>query len=258
MKDYGLVSIITPAYNTEKYIGETIECVLSQTYTNWELIIVDDCSTDNTKHVIDKYLYDKRIKYFHNTENLGEGLTRNVAIENSHGKWVAFLDSDDLWLPEKLEKQLEFMVTNNYDFTYHDYIEINEDGDEIGIYNSGLEIVNNMNMYTCCWPGCLTVMYNCDKIDKIKTNGIRINGDSSMWIEISKKSDCYLYNKCLAKYRRRKNSLTPKSIIKKIFFNFSLFNKEKKINWFFSLILLGLNILCACFKKCFYIKKYKI
>ena len=80
MKDYGLVSIITPVYNTEKYIGETIECVLSQTYTNWELIIVDDCSTDNTKHVIDKYLYDKRIKYLYNTKNLGEGITRNIAI----------------------------------------------------------------------------------------------------------------------------------------------------------------------------------
>lgn len=257
MKDYGLVSIITPAYNTEKYIGETIECVLSQTYTNWELIIVDDFSTDDTKHVIDKYLYDKRIKYFYNTENLGEGLTRNIAIENSRGKWVAILDSDDLWLPEKLEKQLEFMVTNNYDFTYHDYIEINETGDEIGVYNSGLKVVNNIDLYLCNWIGCLTVIYNSEKIGKIKTNGIRNFGDYALWLNVINKSKCFLLPNCLAKYRRRENSLSKKRNIDKLKCAFNLYRDECKMNKICTVILIVLNVFISRIKKICFSKKYE-
>ena len=117
-----LVSIIMPAYNAEKYIAEAIESVLKQTYTNWELIIVNDCSTDATEQIIKKYQkQDYRIKLYSLLNNQGVANARNTAIQNTRGRYLAFLDSDDMWLPEKLEKQLAFMQANNYVFTYHDY-----------------------------------------------------------------------------------------------------------------------------------------
>ena len=103
----GLVSIIMPSWNTAKFIGESIESVMNQTYSNWELLIVDDCSTDNTADVVEPFLSDSRIKYYQNEKNSGAALTRNRAMREAQGEWIAFLDSDDLWMPEKLEKQIK-------------------------------------------------------------------------------------------------------------------------------------------------------
>ena len=117
-----LVSIIMPAYNAEKYIEEAIESVLKQTYRNWELIIVNDCSIDATEQIVKKYQEkDERIKFHSLTENHGVANARNTALQNAVGRYIAFLDSDDMWLPEKLEKQIGFMKINNYVFTYHQY-----------------------------------------------------------------------------------------------------------------------------------------
>ena len=104
-----LVSVIMPSYNTAKYIGETIKSVQAQTYENWELIIVDDCSTDNTDTAVDPFLSDERIRYLKNSRNSGAAVSRNYALREAKGKWIAFLDSDDLWFPDKLEKQINFM-----------------------------------------------------------------------------------------------------------------------------------------------------
>ena len=125
----GLVSIITPTYNCGKFIGETIESVQKQTYTNWEMVIVDDCSTDDTKDVVERYLQqDKRIKYHCLTENSGAAVARTKAMELATGQYMAFLDSDDLWMPNKLEKQIKFMQDKNYVFTSTSYQHMNEEG----------------------------------------------------------------------------------------------------------------------------------
>lgn len=105
----GLVSIIMPSYNTAEYIAESIQSVLSQSYTDWELIVVDDCSTDNTDEVVKPYLTDGRIKYIKNDANSGAAVSRNRALREAKGKWIAFLDSDDIWMPYKLEKQIKYM-----------------------------------------------------------------------------------------------------------------------------------------------------
>lgn len=105
-----LVSIIMPSYNTAKYISAAIESILNQTYENWELIIVDDCSTDNTDEILTEYAKkDSRIRYYKNEKNSGAAVARNRALRQAKGKWVAFLDSDDLWEKDKLEKQICFM-----------------------------------------------------------------------------------------------------------------------------------------------------
>ena len=121
MQDYGLVSIITPTWACADFIAETIKSIQAQTYQNWELLIQDDCSKDNTLEVVKPFMEaDKRIKYECNPENSGAAITRNNALRRAKGRWIAFLDSDDLWLPEKLEHQLKFMVENGYAFSYHD------------------------------------------------------------------------------------------------------------------------------------------
>ncbi|MGN1042265.1 MAG: glycosyltransferase family 2 protein, partial [Christensenellales bacterium] len=112
------VSIIMPSYNTGKFIKETIESVLAQTYTQWELIIVDDCSNDDTDEVVSQYLADERIRYLKNDTNSGAAVTRNRALKEAKGRWIAFLDSDDLWEPEKLQRQIAFMEENGYSFSY--------------------------------------------------------------------------------------------------------------------------------------------
>ena len=124
-----LISIITPTYNCERFIGETIESVLKQSYKNWEMIIVDDCSTDNTYDVVKKYAdNDSRIKYYLLEENSGASVARTKAMQLATGDYIAFLDSDDLWISNKLECQLKFMKENNYNFTCTEYEQIDENG----------------------------------------------------------------------------------------------------------------------------------
>ena len=131
-----LVSIIMPTYNCGRFIKESIDSVLAQTYTDWELLIVDDCSTDDTTDVVASFK-DPRIHYQCNEHNSGAAVTRNTALRMAKGRWVAFLDSDDLWLPNKLETQIAFMDKNNYAFTYHEYDEIDEESKPIGVHVGG-------------------------------------------------------------------------------------------------------------------------
>jgi teichuronic acid biosynthesis glycosyltransferase TuaG len=127
-----LISIITPCYNSEQYIRQAIESVLAQTYQNWEMIIVDDCSTDRGFQIALEYAEKySRIRVYRQEQNGGAAIARNKAIMESRGKYVAFLDSDDLWLPEKLEKQLRFMQENKSDFSFTEYEHIIDNGGEL-------------------------------------------------------------------------------------------------------------------------------
>jgi glycosyltransferase involved in cell wall biosynthesis len=129
-----LVSVIMPTYNGAKYIAESIESIISQTYKNWELIITDDCSSDGSQTIIKEYASkDARIRGFYFEENQGPGATRNKCISEAQGRYLAFCDSDDRWLPEKLEKQIAFMQANDYAFTFASYYTCNEEGTVNGI-----------------------------------------------------------------------------------------------------------------------------
>ena len=250
------VSIITPTYNCARFIEETIKSVQAQTFTDWEMIISDDCSTDNTKEVIAPYLAsDSRIKYICNDKNSGAAITRNNALRIASGRWIAFLDSDDLWLPEKLEKQISFMETNDYAFTYHEYSEISEDGEDLGVTVSGIKKVGKFGMYACCWPGCLSVMYDQKKIGVIQINDIRKNNDTAMWLKVIKKSNCYLLKETLAKYRRRKGSITPPSIKDRILWHYRVFRDAEEMNKVSAFIWMIINIIGNSYKKVFYISR---
>lgn len=222
----GLVSIIMPSWNTAKFISESIQCVIDQTYKNWELLIVDDCSTDNTDEVVKPFLVDKRIKYFKNEENLGAALTRNRAMREAHGEWIAFLDSDDLWMPEKLERQITFMKENSYTLSFTEYEKIDEDSKPINVYVSGPEKVNKHKIYNYDYIGQLTMMYSAKKFGLIQIKDIKKNNDYAIRLQLYKKSGtcAYLLKEDLAKYRVRKVSISHDKFRRKFKSHYDLFH----------------------------------
>lgn len=257
MYDFGLVSVITPTWNCARFIGETIESVQAQTYCNWEMIIVDDCSTDNTAEVVAPYIEaDHRISYHCMECNSGAAVARNVALRLAKGRWIAFLDSDDLWLPEKLEHQLFFMIDKNYAFTYHSYTEIDEDGNDLGIYVSGKRLVKQFDMFSCCWPGCLTVIYDANIVGLQQIANVKKDNDTALWLKAIRKTNCYLLNENLAKYRRRKGSITPSNVLTKIKWHYTLFRSAESMNPFLALFWTCLNVIVNGCKKIFYVKHH--
>ena len=254
-----MVSIIMPSYECGRYIRESIKSVQAQTYSNWELILVDDCSMDDTIDIAQRFqIYDKRIHVFQNTSNSGAAVSRNLALKKAKGRWIAFLDSDDLWEPDKLEKQIRFMEENGYAFSYHEYVEIDEEDKELGVYVSGKDHVGKWDMYSCCWPGCLSVMYDASRIGLIQINDIKRNNDTAMWLKVIRISDCYLLKECLGRYRRRTKSITPKPIWRRIWAHYPLFRVAEEMNPIFATFWVIMNIFGNSYKKIKYVKKYEV
>ena len=254
-REAGLVSIIMPSYNTAPYIKQTIQSVLDQTYANWELIIVDDCSTDNTNEVVDT-IKDCRIHYLKNEKNSGAAISRNKALREAKGQWIAYLDSDDLWMPEKLEKQIKFMEENGYVFSYTNYEEIDVDGYETGVKVTGPKKITKTGMFNYCWPGCLTVMYDADEIGLIHIENIKKNNDYAMWLKVCKKADCYLLDECLGQYRKgRVGSISTHSIKTMIGWHYRLFREAEKQGTVQSIINTGRNLIFGFYKKHKYVER---
>ena len=249
-----LVSIIMPSYNTGRFIRETIESVLKQTYSDWELIIVDDCSTDDTDAVVAPYLADSRILYIKNDVNSGAAISRNRALREAKGKWIAFLDSDDIWLPEKLEKQIAFMEQNGYDFSYTSYCQIDEQSIESEVTVTGPKKITKTGMYNYCYPGCLTVMYNAEKVGLIQIEDIKKNNDYAMWLKVCKKADCYLLDEILGKYRIRSGSISRHGYTALIKWHYRLYRHAEKRNPVSSAVLTVRNLFFGVLKKLFYVK----
>ncbi len=254
---YGLVSIIMPSFNTEKFILESIDSVLNQTYKNWELIIIDDCSTDNTIEKLST-IKDLRIVILRNESNRGAAFSRNRALKIAKGKWIAFLDSDDLWLPTKLEKQINFMKENNYYFSYTNYEEIDENSKSLGKMITGPKKITKHGMFNYCWPGCLTVMYDLSIIGLIQIEDIKKNNDYAMWLIVCKKANCYLLNETLGKYRKnRKGSISNNNYKTLIKWHFKLYRDAEKENIFVALWHTCWNIFFGIIKKVVYVKGVK-
>jgi len=274
---YGLVSIIMPSYNTARFIAESIQSVLAQTYTNWELIIVDDASTDNTDEVVAPYchpreggnLLSSKIHYLKNAQNSGAAVSRNRALAQAKGKWIAFLDSDDLWAPEKIEKQLKFMAENGYAFSYTRYEEIDEDGNPTGTLVGGPRRITKTGMFNYCWPGCLTVMYDREIVGDIQIADIRKNNDYAIWLKACRKADCYLLPEALASYRKRGGSIShgchseaqPKNPVTKftrfltlIKWHYKLYREAEGLNPISSLWITARNLCFGVWKKFKYVE----
>ena len=198
-----LVSIITPSYNSARFIQQSVESVMSQTYNKWEMIIVDDSSYDNSKEIINSLCKkDARIKSVFLEKNIGPARARNLGIQKSSGKYIAFLDSDDLWDPYKLEKQISFMEDNNIAFSYTAYQSISEDGNTRYSIIKAPDVITYHDYLKNTIIGCLTVVLDRSKIGNLEMPDIRSSHDMAFWLLILKRGFyAYGLNENLASYR---------------------------------------------------------
>lgn len=205
-----LVSVIMPTYNCGRFIGESIACCQQQTHANWELIIMDDCSTDDTAAVVRPYAeQDPRIKYFCLEENSGAAVARTRAMRIAAGRYMAFLDSDDLWTPDKLARQIAFMQETGCFFSCTDYSQIGEDGAPNGRRIPCKDRASYNTVLMTCPVGCSSVMYDVDALGKFEVPNIRKRNDDALWLQILKRTP-YIYglHEDLMRYRIRQSSLS--------------------------------------------------
>lgn len=250
-----LVSIIMPSYNTAQYIEKSINSVLNQTYLNWELIIVDDGSTDGSDEIV-AAIKDKRINYLKNEKNSGAAVSRNRALREAKGKWIAFLDSDDLWDKDKLKKQIKFMKDNDLKFTYTDY-RIQRDGKWLPYIYTGPNIVNERKMKDYCYFSTITVVYDREYVGLIQIEPLSKNNDYAMWLKIIKKTPCYRYPMCLSSYIKRDGSISSGSKLKLIKHHYIMWRVAEKKSPICALSLTVRNLFWGTIKKIKYRKYVK-
>ena len=210
-----LVSIITPLYNSEAFISETIQSVLNQTYSNWELILIDDCSRDNTLNIANKFtLENTNITLIINETNQGAAISRNKGIMAAKGDYIAFLDADDLWKPEKLEKQITFMQNQNCDVCYSSYEQIDEAGKPLNKLIKALPNLTYKKYLKSNYIGNLTGIYNSKALGKITSPNLRKRQDWLLWLNAIKASrkPAQGLEESLAFYRVRENSMSSNKV----------------------------------------------
>lgn len=254
----GLVSIVTPSYNSANYIGETIEAIQAQTYKTWELLITDDCSSDDTLDVIQEYAdKDPRIKVFSLCTNSGAGAARNNSIKKAQGRYIAFCDSDDIWLPDKLEKQIALMNEKGAVCCYGAYYECNEDGLRIRILHvrSSLTFIQEKHANQI---GMLTGIYDMTLIGKQYMPLIRKRQDWAMWLEVMKLCRIAVgITEPVAEYRIRDNSISrnKQSLIK---YNAAIYKEVFGYPiWFAYIYTLFINIPTILFKRFLMVERLK-
>ncbi len=209
-----LVSIITPSYNSEKYIGETIKSVLNQSYKNWELIIVDDCSKDYSREIIVKFSEQyPNIKYVLLEKNSGAAEARNVALKLAKGRFIAFLDSDDLWAPMKLEKQIYFMLKDNLPISFTSYDLIDETGLKMNNTINSIEFLDYKGYLKNTIIGMSTSMIDTSLVDRFEFLNLRTRQDTYLWITLLKRGHkAFGIEEVLAYYRVRNDSISANKI----------------------------------------------
>ncbi|EME8065136.1 glycosyltransferase family 2 protein, partial [Enterococcus faecium] len=232
------VSIVMPAYNASRFITESVNSVQNQTYNNWEIIIVNDASTDDTQYKLESMAKkDNRIKIINLEKNMGAAYARNIAVKNTRGEFIAFLDSDDTWYPKKLERQLEFMERTESKFSCTFYNKINENSENLDRIIRYPKYANYEMLLKYC-PGNSTVIYNAEELGKFFIPNIKKRNDYIMWLKIIKESK-YLncLEEVLSSHRERSDSLSSnkKSLLK---YHWIIYRKYEKLSAFKSSFLL--------------------
>lgn len=229
-----------PAFNCEEYIAKSIDSALLQSFQSWELIVIDDCSTDKTRDIIEEYASrDRRIIFSRNTVNKGASATRNQAIALSHGEWIAFLDSDDLWENDKLEKQIRFAHDHKADFIFTGSSFIDKEGKPFpGVFRVP-EKVNFLKLCVQNVISCSSVLIQKRLLDGLSMKGDDIHEDYALWLQILKQSKIFAYgiNEPLLVYRISPGSKSGKKI-RSIKMTYGVFET------------LGMNPLTASFFTC--------
>lgn len=237
-----LVSVIMPTYNCSDYILESVQSVINQTVTDWEIQIVDDCSTDNTEEILQPILEkNKNIHYYRLPQNKGPAAARTEAIKRASGKYIAFLDSDDLWNPEKLEKQIIFMQETGAEFSATAYSCVDGNGRDL---HSILVPPAKMDYKKCIRLsnpiGNLTAMYDQEALGKFEVPLIKKRNDFALWLQILKKTEyCYGIEEVLATYRVGRKGSVSSNKLKQAKYHWQLYHEIEEHNFFRSIYELG-------------------
>lgn len=236
--NHPLVSIITPSFNSSRFIEDTVSSVLNQTYPHFELIIVDDCSKDSSWEMITAFSKkDERIKIYQLEKNSGAAAARNYGIQAANGKYLAFLDSDDLWDQHKLEVQVKFMESNNYTFSFTNYKMIDEKGNSLNKTVTCPSVIDYKSLLKNTTIGCLTVMLNIEQLGKPIMPNLQPE-DTALWLKILRNNNkAYCLQDVLASYRIVGNSASSNKlkVAKKMWI---VYRKSENINrlkasWYF-------------------------
>jgi glycosyltransferase involved in cell wall biosynthesis len=223
------ISIITPSFNSENFIADTIESVIAQQFQDWEMLIVDDCSTDNSLEISKRYAErNERITAVQLSENSGAAVARNTAITKARGRYISFLDSDDLWLPHKLKTQIEFMTKNKAAFCFSAYHYIDKNGRIFGQCAVPRQITYRQLLKNPI-IGCLTAIYDTQKLGIIEMPLIRKRQDFGLWLRLLKKTQyAYGIQEPLASYRVHQNSMSANKF-SAVSYTWSLYRRIEKL-----------------------------
>jgi glycosyltransferase involved in cell wall biosynthesis len=225
------VSIITPAHNSGRYIGETIGSVLAQTYSDWELLITDDASEDDTVEKVERFMVSEpRIKLFRLENHSGPAVARNHSIQQAKGRFIAFLDSDDRWTPDKLEKQVKFMVSHHRVFTFTSYYFTNEEGSILGS-NPVRPQTDYNDLLKTCDIGCLTAMYDTSHLGLITMPLVLKSQDYALWLKILKITPyAYSLPEPLGYYRMRPGSVS-RNKFRSMLYIWKIYRETEQLPW---------------------------
>lgn len=238
-----MVSIIIPVYNSDLFLDECINSVLNQSFKDWELILIDDFSTDKSREIINSYvLKDIRIKKHFLNKNEGAGIARNIGIKLAEKRFIAFLDADDYWHKEKLEKQINFMLTNDIGFSYTRYFELDK-ADKPSKVILSPKSVNSTSLLFNNYIKTLTAIYDTDKTDKVYMPEYRKRQDWGLWFNILNKTKTAHCLKIPLAYYRTSNDSLSKNKIKLLKENFNFYKKFLNKNNTISFIMILLFLL---------------
>ena len=245
-----LVSIIMLSRNRGQFVEESVRSILAQTYTNWELLFVDDNSKDDTISRMMAYKQqDRRIRLSQSVYREGPTATINSALKSARGRWMAFLNCGDLWEPEKLERQIRFMEDNGYSFSYTKFRMVDRHSKDLGLEVGGLERVTHRDFFLCCWPAYLTVIYDAQKVGLLQVTHLKENNDYALWLDVSEKADCYLLKEPLGSLRLMKSWYNPFPVRDKLRWRYEVYRKVEDLNPLVSAFMTVVNLMNGILKK---------
>jgi glycosyltransferase involved in cell wall biosynthesis len=249
------VSVIMPVFNAEKFLKDAIRSVLSQTYENLELLIVDDCSNDNSLQICNDFKEkDSRVKVFKNDLNRGTGFSRNFALEKATGRYISFLDADDIWKENKLEKQVNFMTEFSVPITFCFYELIDENGDSKNLIVKAPTVLTYKKLLKNNYIGNLTGIYDTQTFGKVEISNIRKRQDWLMWLQLLKiVKICYPVEESLAFYRKVENSISSNKF-RLLKHNFNVYRSGLNFNYLQSIVWMFIFLVEYLFVRKSYIK----
>ena len=236
-----MVTIIMPCFNSASFIRDSIESILNQNYSNWELLVIDDYSDDNSERVVNE-LKDNRISYLKNKYEKGTANARTTGIEVAKGDYIAFLDSDDIWLNDKLSKHISFMIAKRVNFSYTNYY-ITSLKNSNFIEKKCPKKITYKSMLNMSKIGTLTVIIKSEYIKGVKIPNLRKRNDYALWLKVLKKTDGYLFDMTLSNYIVRSESLSSGSKLRLLKYHYKLFRESEKFNFFKAVYYTLVNVI---------------